>query len=131
MKSLVSVLSLLFLQSVHPEAKMQTQETSVLVISLPSVPNPREHDQYAGRLFRGTWRWVDQKGRPAVVDPVRALTEAALKCGQRRFQWRGLDTDHDKEMLFANNQAGQRALTCMGRKVSFDFYARVERITVY
>jgi hypothetical protein len=129
MTSLVSVLSLLFLQTVQSEAKTQTQKTSVLVISLPSVPNSREHDHYAGRLFPGTWRWVDQKGRPEAVDPVRALTEAALKCGQRRFQWRGLDTDHGNEMIFANDQAGQRALTCMGRKVSFDFYARVERIT--
>lgn len=107
---------------------MQTGGNSWLVISLPGVPNPREQDPYAGRIFRGTWRGVNQKGLPAEVDPVRALTKAALNCGQRRFRWRGLNYDHSNEMLIANSRAGQRALTCMARKVSFDFYARVERI---
>lgn len=132
MSSLVSLLGLLFLLSapVTVTAKLQTGSTSALVISLPGVPDPRGQDQYAGRLFRGTWRWVDQKGRPAAVDPVRALTEAALSCGLRRFQWRGLNYDHGNEMLIASDQADQRTLTCIAGKVSFDFYVRFERIKV-
>ncbi|WP_139198089.1 hypothetical protein [Sphingomonas gellani] len=130
MVRLVLVFGLVFLPSVPAEAQIHARSSSTLVISLPGVPNPPVKDRYAGRLFRGTWRWVDEIGQPASVDRVRALTEAALSCGQRRLQWRGLSYDHGNEMLIANNEAGQRALTCIAGKVSFDFYARVERIKV-
>ncbi|WP_298092719.1 hypothetical protein [uncultured Sphingomonas sp.] len=126
MARVVLVFGLVLLPCVPVEAQKQAQSSSTLVISLPSVPNPLANDQYAGRLFRGKWRWVDEKGQPASVDPVRALTEAALNCGQQRLKWRGLDYDHGNEMLIANNEAGQRTLTCIAGKVSFDFYARVE-----
>lgn len=103
---------------------------AMLVIGLPGIPNPPSRDRYAGQLFRGTMRWADQKGRPAAVDPVRALTQAALGCGQQRFRWRGLNFDHVNELLIEDNPASRRALTCIAGRVSFDFYARVERIEV-
>lgn len=123
-------LGLIFLTAAAATAGLPERKSSVLVIGLPGVPNPPTRDRYAGELFRGTLRWADQKGRPAWVDPVRALTQAALGCGQRRFRWRGLNYDHGNELLIADNPASRRALTCIAGKVSFDFYARVERIEV-
>jgi len=130
MERLVLLFGLAFLPFGPGEAAMQTRSSSALVISLPGVPNPPEKDRHAGRLLRGTLRLVDQKGRPASVDSVRALTEAALGCGQRRLQWRGLDYDHSNEMLIANSEAGKRALICIAGRVPFDFYARIERVKV-
>jgi hypothetical protein len=101
---------------------------SALVISLPSTSNPPNTDGNA-RLFRGTAQERDQRGWPKAVDPVTALTEAALSCGQRRFQWRGLNTDHANQLLLDNSQAGRRTLNCIAGKVSFTFYAGVERIS--
>ncbi|WP_221234845.1 hypothetical protein [Sphingomonas aerophila] len=129
MKVLSLVWGPVLLVSLPAAAQMSGQETSALVISLPGLPNPPERDQNAGQLYRGTWRWVDQKGRATPVEPVRALSEAALGCGERRFRWRGLNYDHGNEMLITNDQASQRVLTCIARKVPFDFYARVERTT--
>lgn len=128
MTGFAAFLGLLPLLSVALQSNGQIRTTSVLVLSLPSVPTPRAQAPYAGRLYHGTWRWVDQRGRPAEVDAVRALTEAVLSCGQRRFEWRGLDSDHGNNLLLPNNQAGRRAIPCIAGKVSFDFYVRVELI---
>jgi hypothetical protein len=130
MTRFVVALCLMFLSATASWAKLPKRSEMALVISLPGKPNPPAHDKNAGRLFRGTWRWSDQRGRPALVEPVRALTEAALSCGQRRFQWRGLNYDHGNEMLLPDTQASQHALTCIARKVSFDFYVRRESIQV-
>lgn len=124
------VCELVLLASLPAGAQVSRQETSVLVISLPGIPNPPKHDQNAGQLYRGTWRWIDQKGQPAPVEPVRAFSEAALGCGKRRFQWQRLNYDHGNELVIANDRASQRALACIARKVPFDFYVRVERTNV-
>lgn len=108
---------------------MPTRPRSVLVIGLPGRPNPPEQDRDAGRLFHGTWRSADPKGPPVLVDPVQALTEAALRCGQRRFDWRGLSYDHGNEMVLPNDGEVRRALSCVAGKVPFDFYVRVEHGT--
>ena len=117
---------LLFVASAAAMAELPAR-TSVLVISLPSTPHPPDRDRNAGHLFRGTWRWVDPKGHPAPIEPVKALSEAAMSCGQRRFDFRGLNYDHGNEMVLNNNWAARRALTCIAEKVSFDFYVRTEK----
>lgn len=108
MTHVVLAIGLISLSTIASEASSSKRNEIALVISLPGKPNPPVHDKYAGRLLRGTWRWSDQSGRPAVVEPVRALTEAALSCGQRRFQWRGLNYDHDNEMLLPDSRASQQ-----------------------
>lgn len=129
-RALPIVLGLVSLTAVNATARLPKRDSSVLVISLPGVPNPPEQDRYARRLFRGTPRWVDNAGKPTSIDPVPTLSEAALSCGQGRLQWRGLDYDHGNELLLANDLAARRALACVARKVPFDFYARVEGINV-
>lgn len=108
-------------------APISATTPTVLVIRLPSIPNPPARHRDAGLLYRGTWRWVGPKGVPFPVDPVQALSKAALNCGQRQFRWRGLNTDHGSEMLLAAGSGARRGLRCMAKRVSFDFYVRVER----
>jgi hypothetical protein len=98
-----------------------------LVITFPGIPNPPDHDAYAGRLYRGKARWSVLDGNPEEVSPARALSEAALQCGQRQFQWRNLDRDHGSEMILRDNANTRKSLHCMAQKLPFDFYARIER----
>ncbi|MGN6124028.1 MAG: hypothetical protein ACTHOJ_13865 [Sphingomonas oligoaromativorans] len=122
---LISIGVLLFVSG-SAVAASPVDITSALVLSLPGIPSPPNQDRNAGRLFRGTWREVDPKGRPSPIDPIRALAEAALSCGQRRFNIRDLGSDHGKEMVLTNDSDARRALTCIAGKVSFDFYVRIE-----
>jgi len=98
-----------------------------LVIAFPRIPNPPDDDAYAGHLYRGKARWSVLDEHPEEASPARALSEAALQCGQRQFQWRNLDRDHGNEMILPDTANARKSLHCLAQKLPFDFYARIER----
>ena len=104
-------------------------DRAALVISLPGIPNPPTFDRNAGQLYRGKARWLGQSGQPEPIDPVQALTQAALQCGQSRFEWRNLNYDHINEMVLQDTAAARRALRCFAARLPFDFYVRREAPT--
>jgi hypothetical protein len=97
-----------------------------LIISLPGLPNPPAFYAGAGQLYRGKARWLGRDGRPEPVEPVQALTETSLRCGQKQFEWRGLDSDHGNEMVLEDTAFARRALQCFAAHLPFDFYVRRE-----
>ena len=98
-------------------------ERASVVLSLPGIPNPPDFDAAAGRLVRGS---PDLEGPVFEVSAAKMLTDAALACGQREISWRGLSSDHGQELIMPDTPAVRGSLTCIARKVPFDFYVRRE-----